>query len=248
MDQNKKNRFGLIGRNIDYSFSRGYFTEKFKELGLLNHSYENFDLQTIEEFKTKVVVQEHLCGFNVTIPYKQEIIPYLDQLSEEAKEIGAVNTIKKTNEGLIGYNTDAYGFQKALEPYLKPHHRSALILGTGGASKAVAYVLKKLGIDYLFVSRNPKEGQLTYDRLKADKLVHHPLIINCSPVGTYPNIDQKPQLPYEGITSEFLLFDLIYNPEQTAFLKEGAQRGAQTSNGYKMLVGQAEKAWELWNS
>lgn len=248
MDQNKKNRFGLIGRNIDYSFSRGYFTEKFNQLGLIDHSYENFDLQTIEEFKTKVAVQEHLRGFNVTIPYKQEIIPYLDQLSEEATEIGAVNTIKKTKNGLIGFNTDAYGFQEALEPYLKSHHDSALILGTGGASKAVAYVLKKLGIDYLFVSRNPKKGQLSYDRLKADKLVYHPLIINCSPVGTYPNIDQKPQLPYEGITSEFLLFDLIYNPEQTAFLKEGAQRGAQISNGYQMLVGQAEKAWELWNS
>lgn len=248
MDQNKRNRYGLIGRNIDYSFSRGYFTDKFEELGLTNYSYENFDLQQIEEFKSKVLTQSDLCGFNVTIPYKQKIIPYLDELSNEAKEIGAVNTIKLTKDRLIGYNTDAYGFQKALEPFLKDHHTSALILGTGGASKAVAYVLKNLGIESIYVSRTPKEGQLTYDRLKADKLKYHPLIINCSPVGTYPNIEQKPQIPYEGINSDCLLFDLIYNPEQTVFLKEGLQRGAQISNGYQMLVEQAEKAWELWNS
>lgn len=248
MDQNKKNRFGLIGRNIDYSFSRGYFTQKFKELELDHYSYENFDLQSIDEFSTKVLSQDHIRGLNVTIPYKQEIIPYLDHLSEEAQEIGAVNTIKPTVDGLIGYNTDAYGFQKALEPLLESHHQSALILGTGGASKAVAYVLKQLGIEYFFVSRTPKEGQLTYNRLRADKLKYHPLIINCSPLGTHPNIEQKPQIPYEGINSDVLLFDLIYNPEQTAFLKEGAKRGAKTSNGYQMLVHQAEKAWELWNS
>lgn len=248
MDQSKKNRYGLIGKNIDYSFSRGYFTKKFKELNLDHCSYENFDLKSIEEFKSKVLPQENLCGFNVTIPYKQEIIPYLDHLSPDAEAIGAVNTIKPTSNGLIGYNTDAHGFQKALEPHLEKHHTSALILGTGGASKAVAYVLKNLGIDFFFVSRTPKEGQLTYERLKADKLKFHPLIINCSPVGTYPNIEQKPQIPYDGITSDCLLFDLIYNPEQTAFLKEGQHRGAKTSNGYQMLVEQAEKAWELWNS
>jgi len=248
MDHKKRNRYGLIGKNIDYSFSKGYFTEKFKTLGLSNCSYENFDLKHINEFQGTVLPQKSLSGFNVTIPYKQEIIPFLDELSKEAQEIGAVNTIKLTKGGLIGYNTDAYGFKKALEPFLKPHHTSALILGTGGASKAVAYVLSSLGIDFIYVSRTQKEKQLTYECLTADNIKNHPLIINCSPVGTFPNNEQKPQIPYIGINSDTLLFDLIYNPALTAFLKEGEKRGAQTSNGYQMLVHQAEKAWELWNS
>lgn len=247
MDQSKRNRFGLIGRNISYSFSRGYFSEKFTKLGLDNCSYENFDLPSIEDFETKVASEEHLRGLNITIPYKQEIIPYLDVIEQEAKAIGAVNTIKITDSGFIGYNTDYYGFKNSIEPLIKKHHQKALILGTGGASKAVAYTFDQLGIAYKFVSRTKNNHQFTYDDLTDDIIREFTVIVNCSPVGTHPNVDQKPNLPYAGITDQHLLYDLIYNPEKTAFLKEGEQRGAVICNGLQMLIGQAEKAWEIWN-
>ncbi|RIV32586.1 shikimate dehydrogenase [Flagellimonas lutimaris] len=240
------NRFGLLGKNISYSFSQGYFTQKFKDLGLTNHSYENFDIQNMEELKN-VLAQDNLKGLNVTIPYKQDVISYLDELDAKAEKIGAVNTIQFTKNGLKGFNTDAYGFKKSLEPFLKPHHRNALILGTGGASKAVRFVLDELGIANTYVSRSKKQGQYTYEELDKDIIKKNTLIINCTPLGTFPNVEAKPQIPYQYIGAKHLLYDLIYNPEKTAFLALGEANGATICNGLKMLEQQAEKAWKIWN-
>ncbi len=242
----KMNTFGLLGKNISYSFSQGYFTEKFKKLGLEDYSYENFDIQQIDEFK-RILSNTDLKGLNVTIPYKQDIIPYLDELDPKAAKIGAVNTIQFSKNGLKGYNTDAYGFQKSLEPFLKPHHTKALVLGTGGASKAVRFVLDELGITSTYVSRNKKEGQYIYGELDETIIKENTLIINCTPLGTFPNIEDKPALPYQHIGPKHLLYDLIYNPEKTRFLTLGEANGATICNGLKMLEQQAEKAWEIWN-
>lgn len=243
-------RFGLIGRNISYSFSRKYFTEKFRQLHLEDHEYVNFDLGTIEELEEKVLTDFNvLSGCNVTIPYKEQIIPYLAELDPVAAEIGAVNTIKIVGSQLIGYNTDAYGFERSLTPHLNEQHKKALILGTGGASKAVAYVLKKKGIEFGYVSRSKRgPGSFEYHELNDELIKEHQLIVNCSPVGTFPEIEQKPVLPYGGITDQHVLYDLIYNPEITAFLQEGIRRGATTQNGLDMLRFQADRAWEIWNS
>ena len=243
-----KRNFGLIGRNISYSFSRGYFQEKFRKLGLQQHEYSNFDLTDITQFPALVREHKDLCGLNVTIPYKEAIIPFLASLDPVATAIGAVNTIKFAPEGLIGFNTDAYGFQQALIPMLKPYHSHALILGTGGASKAVAYVLEKQQISYKYVSRNPLREQLAYKDLAPAILEDFSLIINCTPLGTWPDVQAKPDIPYDLLGPKHLLFDLIYNPEKTAFLMEGEKRGTAISNGLKMLRLQAEKAWEIWNS
>ncbi|MEX0314410.1 MAG: shikimate dehydrogenase [Allomuricauda sp.] len=245
--EKKENRYGLLGRSISYSFSQGYFTEKFKNLGLNDHSYENFDISEISNLNS-ILKQDNLRGFNVTIPYKEEVIPFLSSLDDTAREIGAVNTIKITQDKLIGYNTDAYGFQKSLEPFLKHHHTNALILGTGGASKAIKYVLEKLGITPIFVSRTKKEGQLTYQELNESIIATHTVIVNCTPLGTYPNIMEKPSIPYHLLSDQHLLFDLIYNPEKTTFLKEGELKNASICNGLDMLKFQAEKAWEIWNN
>lgn len=214
-------------------------------LGLEEYSYENFDINHIEEV-VQVFRQDHLKGLNVTIPYKEQIIPYLDELDPKAEKIGAINTIKITEKGLKGFNTDAFGFQKSLEPLLRPHHTKALILGTGGASKAVRFVLEELGIEATYVSRNPKKGQFTYTDLNQKILLEHNIIINCTPLGTSPNIEAKPDIPYQFITKNHLLYDLIYNPAKTTFLALGEAQGATSCNGYEMLVLQAEKAWEIW--
>ncbi|WP_228235480.1 shikimate dehydrogenase family protein [Allomuricauda sp. M10] len=245
--EKQTNRFGLLGRNISYSFSQGYFTQKFKDLGLSNYSYENFDIQKIEEI-VDILSQEHLRGFNVTIPYKEEIIPYLGELDAKAEKIGAVNTIKIAENSLKGFNTDAFGFQKSLEPFLKPHHTKALILGTGGASKAVRFVLDELGITNIYVSRQKKQGQLTYEDLSQSIVEEHTVIINCTPLGTHPNISNKPDIPYSFLNENHLLYDLIYNPDKTTFLALGEAQGAHICNGLQMLKLQAEKAWEIWNT
>ena len=242
-------KFGLIGHNIEYSFSRGYFASKFEKENL-PHTYENFDIDNITSF-TKIIQEQPLIGgLNVTIPYKEVIIPYLDELDKTAEEIGAVNTIKfLKNNKLKGFNTDYYGFKTSLQRFLKPHHKSALILGTGGASKAIAYALKKLGVSISYVSRKSSKGiDYTYKSLTKDVVSHHQIIINCTPLGTYPNIEDSPQLPYQAINNYHLLFDLIYNPEETQFLKLGKQNGATISNGLNMLELQAEKAWDIWMS
>lgn len=247
-EESKKYRFGLLGKNISYSFSKGYFTEKFKTLNLKSHSYENFDIETIEQFKSLVATNSDINGMNVTIPYKELIIPFLDDIDDTANEIGAVNTICFTKNGLKGFNTDCYGFQSAISPFLKKHHQKALILGTGGASKAIAYVFKTLKTESVFVSRNPKADQLGYADLSQAILDEYAVIVNCTPLGTYPDINQKPNIPYTHITSKHLLFDLIYNPEKSAFLSSGEAQGASICNGYSMLEYQAEKSWEIWNS
>ena len=239
-------KFGLIGKNIDYSFSRAYFNKKF-ESETLSYTYENFDIDDIEAFPGILKEQEFIRGLNVTIPYKETIIPYLDKLNKKARKIGAVNTIKVTKKGkLIGYNTDYYGFKKSLEPLLHPHHTKALILGTGGASKAIKFALKLLAIQYSTVSRKKGDGTFTYDMLNADILENHPIIINCTPLGTFPDIENCPPIPYGAITSKHLLYDLIYNPAETTFLKQGKLNGATVCNGLKMLELQAEKAWKIW--
>jgi shikimate dehydrogenase len=240
-------RLGLLGKDISYSFSRSYFNEKFKTEHL-PFTYENFDIQDISEFKKLTTDHPDIAGFNVTIPYKEQVIPFLDSLDKKAKKIGAVNTITVDAQGrLKGYNTDCYGFKKSIKPYLKKHHKKALILGTGGASKAIAYTLKKLKIKVDYVSRTKKNGvKFTYDTLTAKDLKTYTLIINCTPIGTYPDVNICPDIPYNGITNQHLLFDLIYNPEETKFLQLGKQQGAQIINGYQMLVYQAEKAWKIW--
>ncbi|EAR00945.1 shikimate dehydrogenase family protein [Maribacter sp. HTCC2170] len=248
MENIEKSRFGLVGKNISYSFSKGYFTEKFKGLDLQHHSYENFDLTSIEDFQNLINQNNSLKGLNVTIPYKEAIIPYLDKLNKKAKKIGAVNTLKFTKKGLKGYNTDIYGFKKSIEPFLKKRHKKALILGTGGASKAVAFVFNELGIKFKYVSRTPGKNQLSYSELSDKVLRKHTILVNCTPQGTFPNIADKPNIPYEYIAKKHLLFDLIYNPEKTAFLLEGQKQGASICNGLKMLELQAEKSWKIWNS
>jgi shikimate dehydrogenase len=246
--EDKKVRFGLIGKNISYSFSKGYFTRKFSELGLDDHSYENFDLGKIEDFSTLITDNPDIKGLNVTIPYKEAVLPYLTKIHPEAVQIGAINTIRLYNGKRMGFNTDVYGFRKSIEPFLRPHHKKALILGTGGASKAVAFVFDKLGIPFQFVSRNPKEDQLNYSDLDQNKMEECTVLVNCTPLGTFPKVEEKPDVPYRFINNSHLLFDLIYNPQKTSFLKEGELRGATILNGFRMLELQAEKAWEIWNS
>ncbi|MFL0353788.1 shikimate dehydrogenase family protein [Xanthomarina sp. GH4-25] len=243
-------KFGLIGKNISYSFSENYFRNKFKEEGVLNTTYENFDIQDILEFSKILKDNPDLKGLNVTIPYKKLIIPYLNAVDKKAKKIGAVNTIKILKNGkLKGFNTDYYGFKKSLKPFLKPHHKNALILGTGGASKAIAYALNKMNISSTFVSRNPSnKTTLTYTSLTDKQIKNNQIIINCTPLGTYPNIDVCPEIPYQAINHKHILFDLIYNPLETKFLALGRANNAITINGLNMLKLQADKAWQIWNS
>ncbi|GGF18234.1 shikimate dehydrogenase family protein [Flavobacterium limi] len=243
-----KRRFGLLGRNISYSFSKGYFTEKFSDEIFKGNSYENFDISEINHFAGLLKNNPDLKGLNVTIPYKEQVIPYLDKLSKKAALIGAVNTIKFTKNGkLKGYNTDYYGFKKSLKPLLESHHKKALILGTGGASKGVAFALDELDIPYTFVSREAKENIIDYNLINATTFDNFQIIINCTPVGTSPNIEACPDLPYEFFTDKHIAYDLIYNPAETQFLKNAKERGAVIKNGLDMLILQAEKAWKIWN-
>lgn len=241
-------QYGLIGKTLSHSFSKKYFEEKFKRENI-NAVYENFELNDISQVEGLFSIHSNLCGLNVTIPYKEQIIPYLDEIDEQAQKIGAVNTIyidKETGK-MKGYNTDVYGFKQSLKPFLENQHQRALILGTGGASKAVDYVLNELGITTAFVSRTPQlENQLSYDELNENILASFLLIVNTTPLGTFPNVDEKPTINYDAITPNHLLYDLVYNPAETAFLKEGKKRGALTINGEQMLQLQAEKAWEIW--
>mgnify|MGYP000048898060 CR=1 FL=1 len=241
-------RFGLIGKHISYSFSPGYFGEKFRKLGLKDCIYEIYDLPEISAFPNLLERHPDLAGLNVTIPYKEAVIPYLDRLEKEAREIGAVNTLRFTQNGVEGHNTDVTGFRESLRPLLTPADKAALILGTGGASKAVAFGLGQLDIPFRFVSRNPEGGQLSYEELNPELLEAYQILINCTPLGTYPAVEKAPPLPYEAFGPTHLLYDLIYNPPETTFLKEGKQRGARIKNGLEMLRLQAEASWEIWNS
>lgn len=247
-------RFGLIGFPLSHSFSQGYFTQKFKKENISDAVYENFPLENIDDFEKLLKNHPDLVGLNVTIPYKEKIIPYLQDLSKVAREIEAVNTIKfeKDSEGklkLTGYNTDSHGFEMTIKPYLECHHKKALILGTGGASKAIVHVLHKLGLQCFYVSRNPGEHIFkTYKELTADDVAEFKVIVNTSPVGMYPNEHEYPDIPYAGIGSQHIIYDLIYNPEETIFLSNAKEKGAIAINGLEMLHLQAEKAWEIWNS
>lgn len=236
--------YGLIGKNIDYSFSRNYFSNKFKKEHIKNIQYVNFDIDKI--CYVNEIFKEENKGYNVTIPYKEAIIPYLNALDFHAKEIGAVNTIQVRGNQRKGFNTDWTGFKKSIEPLLRPYHCKALILGTGGASKAVIYALKQLNIEYLLVSRN--QNSFSYSDLSEAVLKEYTLIINCTPVGTYPNINEAPEIPYQFVTTKHLAYDLIYNPSESKFLKECRSQGAETKNGLEMLEIQAEEAWEIWNN
>ena len=248
MTQNTRKRFGLLGRNISYSFSKGHFTTKFEKENYAGYTYENFDIQEISGFPEIIKNTANLSGLNVTIPYKEEVIPFLDKLSKKAAKIGAVNTIKFTKKGkLKGYNTDYYGFLKSLSPLLQEHHKKALILGTGGASKGVAFALEELGIEYVFVSRKASEKAIDYSQITAAAFEEYQIVINSTPIGTSPNIEACPEIPYDFFTEKHIAYDLIYNPAETQFLKNAKAKGAQIKNGLDMLIFQAEKAWEIWN-
>lgn len=239
----------MIGLPLIQSFSKKYFSAKFENESI-DAIYDLYELQDINEF-TELKGIENLSGLNVTIPYKEKVMKYLDELDETAAEIGAVNVIKFIRENgnlrLRGYNSDAIGFENAIMPLLKPNHKKALILGTGGASKAVDYILRKNGLETTFVSRTEKTGVLTYSQLDADIISQNLVIVNASPVGTFPKIDECPDIPYECLTDSHLLYDVVYNPAETLFLKKGKERGTAILNGESMLIGQAVAAWEIWN-
>ena len=246
------NTYGLIGYPLGHSFSRKFFTEKFAKEGI-DAQYLNFEIPSIEEFPNIIKNNPTLRGLNVTIPYKQQVMQYLDDISEEAKAIGAVNVVKcqlstvNCQLHLTGYNSDVIGFVESIKPLLKPHHKKALILGTGGASKAIRYGLeKKLGMKTLFVSRSAREGLITYEEVTAEVLREYEVIVNCSPVGMYPHVDECPALPYEAMNENNLLYDLVYNPLETLFMKKGAAQGATVKNGLEMLHLQAIASWEFW--
>lgn len=243
--------YGLIGYPLGHSFSQSYFTNKFKEKKI-DARYLNFPIPSIDEFEGLIKQHPYIAGINVTIPYKEQILPYLDELDQEAANIGAVNVIKviwKNQKRILkGYNSDVVGFMDSLQPLLKPVHTKALILGSGGASKAVAYGLSKSGITYRFVSRTPKgSAEVSYESITSEILSEYKLIINTTPVGLSPNEDKCPDIPYDAISADHLIYDLIYNPEKTLFMKKAAENGAAVKNGLEMLHLQAKAAWEIWN-
>ena len=241
--------FGLIGKTLKHSFSQKYFEEKFRREQITDASYSLFELTDIKQLTEFIRQRPQLVGYNVTIPYKQQIIPYLDKLSEEAAAVNAVNTVVIERVGVQiltkGHNTDIIGFRESLREVDLP--KQALVLGTGGAAAAVTYVLENLGCRCTAISRDPQRG-LPYSALNADIIRQHKFIVNCTPLGTYPNINEKPDIPYEGLSGEHFLYDLVYNPSETAFLKEGILRGAKVQNGLQMLHAQAEASWRIWNN
>ena len=244
-------QYGLIGFPLSHSFSKRFFTEKFEQENI-RATYRNFEIKSISELPSVIGKNPELIGLNVTIPYKEQVIPCLNELDKAAAQIGAVNTIKITRENsgffLKGFNTDTYGFEQAIEPLLKSYHQKALILGTGGASKAIKFVLEKLGIGYISATTGkPQKNRIKYENIDKKMMAERLLIINATPLGTYPQTDSSPAIPYEFITKKHLLFDLVYNPEVTLFLKKGKARGAAIKNGYEMLEQQALKSYEIWN-
>lgn len=242
-----KKLFGLIGYPLSHSFSKKYFSEKFQEEQIRDCQYELFPLETIDELNGLLKKSPELAGLNVTIPYKELVIPFLNEMSSVVAEIGACNCIRIENGKLTGHNTDVIGFQKTLEPKLKPHHNKALVLGTGGAAKAVHYVLRQKGIEYAEVSRTAKGETLSYDQIDEKIMASHTLIINTTPLGMYPDVETIPSLPYHLISPEHYLYDLVYNPNPTLFLQKGIEGGAAVENGSEMLRIQAEESWKIWN-
>lgn len=243
-------KYGLIGFPLGHSFSISYFNEKFRN-ELIDAEYINFEIPTIEALPEVLASNPELRGLNVTIPYKEKVISYLDQVSPEARTIGAVNVIRVMHKGndiiLKGYNSDVIGFTKSIEPMLEKWHKKALILGTGGASKAIDYGLRSLGLETVFVSRYQRPDTIQYESITPDVIKEYNVIINCTPLGMYPNVEQCPNLPYEAMDGHNILYDLIYNPDETLFMKRGAQYGANVKNGLEMLLLQAFASWEFWN-
>ena len=239
--------YGLLGKNIDYSFSKNFFSKKFKNENI-NCKYLNFDIQNISEFKS-IISDKNISGLNVTIPYKEDVIKYVDKISSDAKSIGAVNTIKISNEKLTGYNTDHIGFSKSIEKIDGfKNIESALILGSGGASKAVQFALKKMNIKYTIVSRSNSVECINYDQVSEKIIKNHKLIINCTPLGTFPDVERCPEIEYRFLSSFNILYDLVYNPEQSSFLIKGLKAGCKIKNGLEMLEIQAIESWKIWNS
>ncbi len=243
--------YGLIGFPLGHSFSQQYFNTKFEAEGI-NAKYRNFELPDIGDLMELISEYPDLSGLNVTIPYKQDVIPYMDAMNPVAKEVGAVNVIKFTRNGddlsLTGYNTDVIGFTDSIKPLLTEGHKKALVLGSGGASRAVMYSLKQLGVEPVIVSRTARDGVLTYQDLTPEVMSSHTVIVNTTPLGMYPNIDECPDIPYDLLTPEHLCYDLLYNPDETLFMKRAAEHGAKTKNGLEMLMLQAFASWDIWNS
>ncbi len=243
-------KYGLIGYPLGHSFSKNYFNEKFHNENI-DAQYINFEIPDIGDLPEIVDSNPELKGFNVTIPYKEKVISYLDYISPEARAIGAVNVVKVEHKGshvtLKGFNSDVIGFTKSIEPLLEKFHKKALILGTGGASKAINYGLKSLGLENMFVSRFQRPGTIQYEQITPEMVQEYNVIVNCTPVGMYPHVDECPQLPYKAMTTRNLLYDLIYNPDETLFMKRGKAQGANVKNGLEMLLLQAFASWEFWN-
>ena len=244
-------KYGLIGYPLGHSFSQSYFNEKFQNENI-DALYENFEIPSIENFPEIIETNPNLRGLNVTIPYKEKVISYLDVISPEAREIGAVNVIKVERKGkstyLTGYNSDVIGFTRSIEPLIEKYHKRALILGTGGASKAVNYGLKSLGLETVFVSRYRKPDTICYEDITPKVIKEYNVIVNCTPLGMFPHTDECPNLPYEAMNTQTLLYDLIYNPDMTMFMQKGAEHGATVKNGLEMLLLQAFASWEFWHS
>ena len=242
--------YGLIGYPLGHSFSKQYFTEKFKREGLKDCLFESFPIDSINKFEALIQTHPNLKGMGVTIPYKEQVLQFVDEMSEEVKSIGATNSIKIVSNKLIAYNTDIIGFEQSFKTGLQSYHTKALVLGTGGASKAVQYVLKQLGIPFLVVTRNEEmnEGFIQYHMIDSAIINEYKVIINCTPVGMSPNEDAAPDIPYGLLTKEHYLYDLVYKPAKTKFLQRGEENGATVLNGYDMLLIQAEASWEIWNS
>ncbi|RYY49697.1 MAG: shikimate dehydrogenase [Chitinophagaceae bacterium] len=242
------NLYGLIGYPLGHSFSKEYFNRKFETEGLVDYFFESFPLEDIRFFPDFLKTNPALKGLAVTIPYKEAVIPYLNQLTPEATEIGAVNCIEFLPGILKGHNTDVIGFRQSFERLLQPHHTKALILGTGGASKAAQYVLRQMNIPYLLVSRKPDDGMLMYEDVKGSLLREYPILVNCSPVGMHPLEQASPNISYQDLDDGNYLFDMIYKPAETVFLQQGKERGSVVKNGYEMLLLQAEANWKIWNA
>ncbi len=242
--------YGLIGRSLGHSFSEKYFSEKFKKENLQDCQYNNFEIKNIQKEIPALKRNPELKGLNVTIPYKTEIISFLDEMSDECRQINACNCIKIKEGKWLGFNTDVTGFEKSFVPHLKPFHKKALVLGTGGASHAVAFILKKIGIDFLKVSRfvNQSSSVISYKDISEEKMKEFDIVINTTPLGTFPDINECPPLPYESVSKQHYFFDLIYNPPKTLFLSLAEKQGAIIENGLQMLAIQAEESWEIWNS
>lgn len=243
-------KYGLIGYPLGHSFSISYFNQKFEDEGI-NAEYVNFEIPNIDSLPEVLASNPNLVGFNITIPYKEKVIPFLDHVSPEARAIGAVNVVRVMHEGkktlLKGYNSDVIGFTQSIEPMLERYHKKALVLGTGGASKAISFGLRHLGLETISVSRYERPGTIQYDKITPEIIKEYNVVVNCTPLGMYPKTDACPDLPYEAMDNHTILYDLIYNPDETLFMKRGAEYGAQTKNGLEMLLLQAFASWEFWH-